>query len=144
MPLDIVLLMISELLPKIQEIQASRKATSSSAAVDFLANVNLQHVLPSPPPVVARRFVVSQSRSLLTFCSTIAQWSDASIVWLTSLIWGEIYVRGMTPLGIWNATNVRLFYVKHSQAQQRQLTDTVTNVVGGLLWRTSESQARRT
>ncbi|EKM82993.1 hypothetical protein AGABI1DRAFT_69103 [Agaricus bisporus var. burnettii JB137-S8] len=128
LPLDIVLLMISELLPKIQEIQASRKATSSSAAVDFLANVNLQHVLPSPPPVVARRFV----------------WSDASIVWLTSLIWGEIYVRGMTPLGIWNATNVRLFYVKHSQAQQRQLTDTVTNVVGGLLRRTSESQARRT
>lgn len=49
----------------------------------------------------------------------------------------------MTPLGIWNATNVRLFYVKHTQVQQRQLTDTVTNVVGGLLRRTSDNQARR-
>lgn len=39
----------------------------------------------------------------------------------------------MTPLGIWNATNVRLFYVKHAQTQQRQLTDTVTDVVGGFL-----------
>lgn len=53
-------------------------------------------------------------------------------MWLTSLIWGEIYVRGMTPLGIWNATNVRLFYVKHTQAQVRQLTDAVSSVVGGL------------
>lgn len=60
------------------------------------------------------------------------QWSDASLVWLTSLIWGEIYVRGMTPLGIWNATNVRLFFVKHSQNQSRQITDTVNNVVGGI------------
>ena len=70
-----------------------------------------------------------------------SQWSDASIVWLTSLIWGEIYVRGMTPLGIWNSTAVRLFYVKHAQAHQRQLTDTVTNVVGGLLGRTESSQS---
>ena len=69
------------------------------------------------------------------------QWSDASIVWLTSLIWGEIYVRGMTPLGIWNNTSVRLFYVKHAQAHQRQITEAVTNVVGGLLGRTESSQS---
>lgn len=67
------------------------------------------------------------------------QWSDASIIWLTSLIWGEIYVRGMTPLGIWNSTNVRLFHVKHAQAQQRQIAETVTNVVGGFLGRNAES-----
>ncbi|KAF9452228.1 hypothetical protein P691DRAFT_795201 [Macrolepiota fuliginosa MF-IS2] len=127
LPLDCVLLVISELLPKIQEIQTSRKAMSATAVIDFLANVALEHILPPPPPAVARRFI----------------WSDASIVWLTSLLWGEIYVRGMTPLGIWNATNVRLFYVKHTQVQQRQLTDTVTNVVGGLLRRTSDNQVRR-
>jgi hypothetical protein len=56
-------------------------------------------------------------------------------VWLSSLIWGEIYVRGMTPLGIWNSTSVRLFYVKHTQNPQRPLTETVSNVVGGLLGR---------
>ena len=56
-------------------------------------------------------------------------------MWLSSLIWGEIYVRGMTPLGIWNVTSVRLFYVKHTQNTQRQLTETVTSVVGGLLGR---------
>lgn len=55
------------------------------------------------------------------------------------MLWGEIYVRGMTPLGIWNGTNIRLFHVKHTQAQSRQITETVTNVVGGLLRRTSDA-----
>ena len=42
----------------------------------------------------------------------------------------------MTPLGIWNGTNVRLFHVKHSQAQGRgQITGAVTNAIGGLLGR---------
>lgn len=71
------------------------------------------------------------------------QWGEASIVWLTSLIWGEIYVRGMSPLGVWNSTTVRLFYVKHTQTQQRQITETVSNVVGGLLGRSESSQSVR-
>ncbi|TFK42932.1 high-temperature-induced dauer-formation protein-domain-containing protein [Crucibulum laeve] len=123
LPLDTVMLVISELLPKIQELQASRKVNSTSGIADFLSSVNLQHVLPSTPPIIPRKFM----------------WSDASIVWLTSLIWGEIYVHGMTPLGIWNATNVRLFYVKHTQTQQRQITEAVSSVVGGFLRRTSDS-----
>ncbi|KAJ7172707.1 high-temperature-induced dauer-formation protein-domain-containing protein [Mycena filopes] len=123
LPLDSVMLVISELLPKVQEMQASRhRATSTSAIVDFLGTVSLQNVLPPAPPLTPRRFM----------------WSDSSIVWLTSLIWGEIYVRGMTPLGIWNATNVRLFYVKHAPTHQRQLTEAVSNVVGGLLGRANE------
>jgi len=81
---------------------------------------------PSAPPLAPRKFI----------------WSDTSIVWLTSLIWGEIYVRGMTPLGLWNSTNVRLFYVKHTQTQQRQITETVTNVVGGFFGRGQESPGR--
>ncbi|KAE9406466.1 hypothetical protein BT96DRAFT_987607 [Gymnopus androsaceus JB14] len=124
LPLDVVMLMISELLPKVQEMQASQKAaTSASTILDFLGSVTLIDVLPSAPPLSPRRFV----------------WSDASIVWLTSLIWGEIFVRGMTPLGIWNSTNIRLFLVKHSQNQQRQITETVSNVVGGLWGRTNSS-----
>ncbi|KIK59645.1 hypothetical protein GYMLUDRAFT_44080 [Collybiopsis luxurians FD-317 M1] len=121
LPLDTVMLMISELLPKVQEMQGSQKANSASTILDFLGSVTLADVLPQPPPLSPRRFV----------------WSDASVVWLTSLIWGEIFVRGMTPLGVWNSTNIRLFYVKHSQSQQRQITETVSNVVGGLLGRTN-------
>ncbi|KAJ7581051.1 high-temperature-induced dauer-formation protein-domain-containing protein [Mycena floridula] len=119
LPLDTVMLVISELLPKVQEMQSSQKTKSTSAILDFLMRANLSHVLPPTPGLTPRRFM----------------WSEASIVWLTSLIWGEIYVRGMTPLGIWNATNVRLFYVKHSQNQSRQITETVSNVVGGFLGR---------
>lgn len=52
-------------------------------------------------------------------------------------------MRGMTPLGIWNATNVRLFYVKHTQNQPRQITETVSNVVGGFLRRAPESPQPR-
>ncbi|KAJ7684956.1 high-temperature-induced dauer-formation protein-domain-containing protein [Mycena polygramma] len=125
--LDSVMLLISELLPKVQEMQASRhRTTSTSAIVEFLGTASLQHVLPPAPPLTPRRFM----------------WSDSSIVWLTSLIWGEIYVRGMTPLGIWNATNVRLFYVKHAPTQQRQLTEAVSNVVGGFLGRTNSEGTR--
>jgi len=83
------------------------------------------------------------SRQSPKFHPGIIQWSDASLVWLTSLIWGEIYVRGMTPLGIWNATNVRLFFVKHTQTHQRQITETVTNVVGGFLRRTTDTAQGR-
>ncbi|KAJ7285605.1 high-temperature-induced dauer-formation protein-domain-containing protein [Mycena rebaudengoi] len=129
LPLDAVMLLISELLPKVQDLKSTRhRTTSTSAIVEFLSTVSLQNVLPPAPPLTPRRFM----------------WSDSSVVWLTSLIWGEIYVRGMTPLGIWNATNVRLFYVKHAQnTQQRQLTEAVSNVVGGL-WRTnSDTNVRR-
>ncbi|KAJ7098145.1 high-temperature-induced dauer-formation protein-domain-containing protein [Mycena belliarum] len=128
LPLDMVMLLVSELLPKVQEMQASRhRTTSTSAIVEFLGTVNLQHVLPPAPGLTPRRFM----------------WSDSSVIWLTSLIWGEIYVRGMTPLGIWNATNVRLFYVKHAPTQQRQLTEAVSSVVGGLLGRTNSDNTRQ-
>ncbi|KAK7472605.1 hypothetical protein VKT23_000718 [Stygiomarasmius scandens] len=121
LPLDTVMLLISELLPKIQRMQASHKTNSASAIFDFLSEVDLKDVLPPVPPLNPRRFM----------------WSDASIIWLSSLIWGEIFVRGMTPLGIWNSTNIRLFHVKHSQTQQRQITETVSSVVGGILGRTN-------
>ncbi|KAH7915968.1 high-temperature-induced dauer-formation protein-domain-containing protein [Hygrophoropsis aurantiaca] len=117
LPLDTVMLVISELLPKIQSLQAGRQKVNTTGAItDFLQSVTLVGILPPAPPISLRRFL----------------WSDASIVWLTSLIWGEIYVHGMSPLGIWNSTNVRLFFVKHTQTQQRQITETVSSVVGGL------------
>ncbi|KAH0584230.1 hypothetical protein H2248_009784 [Termitomyces sp. 'cryptogamus'] len=128
LPLDPVMLLNSELLPRVRELQATRhQANSTSIIVEFLSKVSLKHVFPEAPTPLPRRFM----------------WSDASIVWLTSLIWGEIYIHGMSPLGIWNGTNVRLFYVKHSPMQTRQITDTVTNVVGGFLRRNSDSPHSR-
>ncbi|KAH9057125.1 high-temperature-induced dauer-formation protein-domain-containing protein [Lactarius deliciosus] len=129
LPLDSVMLMISELMPKIQDLQASHKPNSTAGVLDYLSHISLKQILPTPPPLNPRRFI----------------WSESSLVWLSSLTWGEIYVRGMTPLGIWNSTSVRLFYVKHAQSNQRQLTETVSSVVGGLLRRgsTEPSQLSR-
>jgi len=119
LPLDPILIVISELLPKVQGIQARQSANSLNFVLDFIAHASLKDVLPPVPPLNPRKF----------------SWSDASIAWLTSLLWGEVYVRGMSPLGIWNGTNVRLFHVKHATPQPRQITETVSNVVGGLLRR---------
>jgi len=121
LPLDPVLLTIAELLPKVHSLQASlNRPTTTPAILDFLRSVTLQHVLPPTPTLTARKFL----------------WSDASIVWLTSLLWGELYVRGTSPLGIWNATSVRLFGVRHSPARvARGMSGAVSEVVGGLgLW----------
>ncbi|KAG2364450.1 high-temperature-induced dauer-formation protein-domain-containing protein [Suillus spraguei] len=127
LPLDTVMLVISELLPKIQNLQAGRqKANSANAITDFLRSVTLTDILPPVPVLYPRRFV----------------WSDASIVWLTSLIWGGVYVHGMSPLGIWNSTNARLFFVKHTQPQQRQITDAMSSVVGGLFSPTRQRPER--
>ncbi|KAI5124045.1 hypothetical protein M0805_003874 [Coniferiporia weirii] len=117
LPLDTVLLMISELLPRVQSIQSSTgRSNTTSAIIDFLRSASIHKVLPEIPPPPSRKFL----------------WSESSMIWLTSLIWGEIYVRGMTPLGIWNATNVRLFHIKHTQSQNRQITDAMSHVVGGI------------
>jgi len=124
LPLDPVLLTIAELLPKVHTLQASlNRPTTTPAVLDFLRSVTLQHVLPPTPPLNPRKFL----------------WSDASIVWLTSLLWGELYVRGTAPLGIWNSTAVRLFGVRHSPARvARGMSGAVSEVVGGLgLWGTS-------
>ncbi len=54
------MLVISELLPKVQELQASRqKANSTSAVLDFLGSVTLKDVLPPVPPLTPRKFLVS-------------------------------------------------------------------------------------
>jgi hypothetical protein len=60
LPLDAVMLVISELLPKIQELQAARhKPNPTSAIMDLLRSVTLTHVLPPAPPLTPRKFVVS-------------------------------------------------------------------------------------
>lgn len=73
------------------------------------------------------------SAQALTIVPTAPQWSEASLVWLSSLIWGELYVHGTAYLGIWNGTNVRLFGVRHTP-QPRGMGEAMQNVIGGLGW----------
>ncbi|KAG8965749.1 hypothetical protein FRC03_000199 [Tulasnella sp. 419] len=114
LPLDVISVMISELLPKVHDIQAASSPSNVTAAIlSFLSSANLTGVLPPAPPIAPRKFM----------------WSEASYIWLCSLTWGEIYVKGTSPLSIWTSTNVKLFGVRHTP----QPTRGVTNFVGGLL-----------
>ena len=59
LPLDVIMLVISELLPKVQNLQSSLSgASASNAIIDLLRNANLDQVLPKPPPLSPRRFMV--------------------------------------------------------------------------------------
>jgi hypothetical protein len=60
LPLDPVMLVISELLPKVQDLQTSlNKTNTAPAIIDFLASANISHALPRPPSIAPRQFVVS-------------------------------------------------------------------------------------
>lgn len=53
------MLVISELFPKMQSLQAGRqKASTAGATSDFLRNVTLVDVLPPVPPLHPRKFLV--------------------------------------------------------------------------------------
>lgn len=53
------MLVILELLPKIQDLQAGRqKANTAAAITDFLQSVTLVDVLPPRPQIHPRRFMV--------------------------------------------------------------------------------------
>jgi hypothetical protein len=65
LPLDPIMLVISELLPKVHDLQASlSKANVTPAIIDFLSSTPLSHALPQTPPLSPRRFVVSSHLSL--------------------------------------------------------------------------------
>lgn len=129
LPLDILFTLISELLPKLRSIQRSRpKSDVLSASVDLLSHATLSNMTPAHS-FVPRPFVGS----------------DSSSVWLSSLIWGEIYSRSVMPIGPLAMTNVRLFQVKQAAVPGRSLpvVGAVTQVVGGLIGRTSDTQSER-
>mgnify|MGYP002718835878 CR=1 FL=1 len=103
LPLDPVLVAISELLPRIQDSQSRTAPNPSSKVLNLIKSASLTDVLPPTPPIVPRRF----------------QWSNASEVWLTSLLWGDIYVAGLTSVGIWRDTTVKLFGVRQAVDKSR-------------------------
>ncbi|TXT07161.1 hypothetical protein VHUM_03331 [Vanrija humicola] len=102
LPLDPVLVAISELLPKIQDSMPAQGAPSAKV-FNILKGASLDDVLPPAQPFVPRKF----------------QWSPQSCVWLTSLLWGDVYVANLTYIGAWRDTSVRLFGVKQAPAKGR-------------------------
>ena len=53
------MLVITELLSKVQNLQASLNATTAnSAIIDMLRSANLDHALPKALPLAPRRFMV--------------------------------------------------------------------------------------
>ena len=54
------MLVISELMPELQEIQSSNKSNPTGAILDYLGCISLKHILPTPPPLNPRKFIVSR------------------------------------------------------------------------------------
>jgi hypothetical protein len=59
LPLDSVMLVFSELMSKVQELQALHKSNPTGPVLDYLGRISLKHILPTPPPLNPRRFIVS-------------------------------------------------------------------------------------
>lgn len=115
LPLDPVLVAISELLPRFQDSQPATRGGPSPKVFNLLKDATLTDVLPPAPPVVPRRFL----------------WSPQSCVWLSSLLWGDIYIAGLTnPTGVWRDTTVRLFGVKQAPSKRGVQVDRVLKMIG--------------
>ncbi|KAF8524338.1 high-temperature-induced dauer-formation protein-domain-containing protein [Hysterangium stoloniferum] len=109
LPMDSVLLAVTELLPLIQP--------SSPPSVALLASTTLVGILPPPPAIISRRF----------------QWTERSEVWRASLLWGEIYVTSGPVQGPWGGTGIRLFGIKQAPLTRRdQAIANVTSAVGNM------------
>ena len=59
LPLDPAMILISEFMPKLQDVQGHGTSASSKSIMDLLSRASLTHALPSPPPLNPRRFIVS-------------------------------------------------------------------------------------
>lgn len=93
LPIDSILIMISEFLPKVSSLSA---LSSNTAVIEYLRSANLVGLLPPAPSIRSRRFVHSTH----------------SAIWLTSLAWGSIYVHSLEAFWVWRESSVRLFTVK--------------------------------
>ena len=97
LPIDTILILVSECLPKVSSLAA---LSTNTAVLEYLRSVTLVGLLPPPAPIRARRFVHSLH----------------SVVWLMSLAWGNVYVHSLAApgagAGVWQDTGVRLFALR--------------------------------
>ncbi|CAI2180637.1 19593_t:CDS:10 [Funneliformis geosporum] len=114
-PLGTILILLGELVPKIEDICVSRSINSDQPVLEFLRKVTMVGILPPPQPILIRKF----------------QWSEASVVWFSSLLWGQIYLASSNYLGIFNGTQVKLFFIK-PPIREGRLKNAIGNAVGGV------------
>lgn len=104
LPLDSILIMLSELRPRIPDF--STTADNNPAAIAFLSSASLVGLLPPPPPLHPRRFI----------------YTPQSLTWLASLVYGSIYLGSLELL---RDVPVQLFAV--AQAARRGPTVDLVN-----------------
>jgi hypothetical protein len=102
------------LVPKVQQYCLSNALKSDYEVLDFLRNVTLIGILPPPQPIFTRRF----------------QWSEASVVWFSSVLWGQVYIAANGYLGVYNGTLVSLFSVKTDIKDESKKDNGKDNRVG--------------
>ncbi|CAG8640195.1 11015_t:CDS:10 [Rhizophagus irregularis] len=115
LPLGTILILLGELIPKIEDICISQSINSDQPVLEFLRKATMVGILPPPQSILIRKF----------------QWSEASVVWFSSLLWGQIYLASSNYLGVFNGTHVKLFLVKPSTKEGR-LKNALGNAVGGV------------
>ena len=83
----------------IHELKSQLESQQShEQLLEFLTNVSTDK-LPPAHPVVIRKF----------------QWSEPSVIWFRSMLWGQAYVASVSSYGPWNNTQVKLFHIKQPQ-----------------------------
>ncbi|KAG9288895.1 hypothetical protein G9A89_019517 [Geosiphon pyriformis] len=115
LPLGTLLVLLSELVPKVQSLCGSQSYSTEYEVLDFLRSVTLVGILPPPQPILTRQFL----------------WSEASVVWFSSLLWGQVYLAGSNYLGVFNGTHVKLFLIK-TTVKEDKIKNPLGTAVGGV------------
>lgn len=68
LPLDTVMIFISDVIQKVEDMQRHRTFPSTEV-IKFLSSVNLDHIIPSKPAITARRFMVYVKLKIYSFYS---------------------------------------------------------------------------
>ncbi|KAF2685360.1 hypothetical protein K458DRAFT_417422 [Lentithecium fluviatile CBS 122367] len=105
LPLHTILMLISDLSPKLPNTGSSTADTS--AALRTIRTTEVRGIEPSPIRVHS------------------FEWSPLSLGWYESLLWGFVFAGEMTvskgTAGVWNNTSIRLFKVQEAAAQTPSL-----------------------
>lgn len=112
LPLDSILLTISELLPKVSALCTSPDSSNTSA-IQFLKSATLIGILPPSPPIRPRRFIHS----------------PYSLSWLASFVWGLVFLTSSESFPVWSSSNLKLFVLKTKQRSAPLGLETANNLM---------------
>ena len=94
LPLSVVFVVLDSLLPKIEVMFANSKTRDESKVLHYIQNSTMVGLLPVPHAILIRNY---QSN----------RYTD---MWLSTYLWGVIYVRNMSP-PLFDGNAIRLFQV---------------------------------